>query len=86
MKHKMNKRKSLIEILEYNMKDILLAKNINIFDFRDYQFKEDVEWVVDYKQAEKMLNNIRNTQNLLENMNSKLKDKFYLLLKKEVSI
>ncbi|WP_440634754.1 hypothetical protein [Candidatus Pelagibacter sp. HIMB1746] len=82
----MNKRKSLIEILEYNMKDILLAKNINIFDFRDYQFKEDVEWVVDYKQAEKMLNNIRNTQNLLENMNSKLKDKFYLLLKKEVSI
>ena len=82
----MNKRKSLIEILEYNMKDILLAKNINIFEFRDYQFKEDVEWVVDYKQAEKMLNNIRNTQNLLENMNSKLKDKFYLLLKKEVSI
>jgi hypothetical protein len=86
MKHKMNKRKSLIEILEYNMKDILLAKNINIFDFRDYQFKEDVEWVVDYKQAEKMLNNIRNTQNLLENMKSKLEDKFYLLLEKEVSI
>ena len=82
----MNKRKSLVEILEYNMKDILLAKNINFFDFRDYQFKEDVEWVVDYKQAEKMLNNIRNTQNLLEKMKSKLEDKFYLLLKKEVSI
>ena len=82
----MNKRKSLIEILEYNMKDILLAKNIKIFDFRDYQFKEDVEWVVDYKQAEKMLNNIRNTQNLLEKMKSKLEDKFYLLLEKEVSI
>lgn len=81
----MNKRKSLIEILEYNMKDILLAKNINIFDIRDYQFKEDVEWVVDYKQAEKMLNNIRNTQNLLENMKSKLNDKFYLLIKKEVN-
>lgn len=85
MKHKMNKRKSLIEILEYNMKDILLAKNINIFDISDYQFKEDVEWVVDYKQAEKMLNNIRNTQNLLENMKSKLNDKFYLLIKKEVN-
>jgi hypothetical protein len=81
----MNKRKSLIEILEYNMKDILLAKNINIFDISDYQFKEDVEWVVDYKQAEKMLNNIRNTQNLLENMKSKLNDKFYLLIKKEVN-
>ena len=81
----MNKRKSLIEILEYNMKDILLAKNINSYDFRDYQFKEDVEWVVDYKQAEKMLNNIRNTQNLLENMKSKLNDKFYLLIKKEVN-
>ena len=85
MKHKMNKRKSLIEILEYNMKDILLAKNINIFDISDYQFKEDVEWVVDYKQAEKMLNNIRNTQILLENMKSKLNDKFYLLIKKEVN-
>ena len=86
MKHKMNKRKSLIEILEYNMKDILLAKNINFFDFRDYQFKEDVEWVVDYEQVEKMLNNIMNTQNLLEKMKSKLEAKFYLLLKKEVSI
>jgi len=82
----MNKRKSLIEILEYNMKDILLAKNINFFDFRDYQFKEDVEWVVDYEQVEKMLNNIMNTQNLLEKMKSKLEAKFYLLLKKEVSI
>jgi hypothetical protein len=53
-----NKKKSVSDILEHNMKDILLADSVNILDQLNYQYKGDLEWIIDKSEAQVMLCNV----------------------------
>ena len=78
-----NKKKSVSDILEQNMKDILLADNVNILDQLNYQYKGDLEWIIDESEAQVMLCNVRCTQNLLEGVKSALKERRSNLIKEQ---